>query len=236
MKKYSKFIAALCAAVIAVSALTGCSDSGKNGGDTTDAALIQDTTAATTAPSETQPAETSEFVEGSRALEEGDDYAINKINPKSPEDSLKGGYSMQAYDEENQGKLFNNGKSKIIIRAYNYKEDLQDMATWADSACAIIRLSNVINASSDTEFKDPENVKVCGFDGIRYDYDIISYNFNEDGTKADVKEIFKARAYYFYSEQDAYVLQFDTAEADWEEQSAAFEEFVADLEITKTEY
>ncbi|MBP1561984.1 MAG: hypothetical protein J6C96_12195 [Oscillospiraceae bacterium] len=235
MKKYSKIIAAVCAAVIAVSALTGCSDSGKNGGDTTEATLIQNNTATTVSTAETD-APNTDIVTETRPLEEGDDYAINKINPKSPEGSFKGGYTMSGYDEENQGKLYNNGKSKIVIRAYNYNEDLQDMATWADSACAIIKISNVLNASSDTEFKEPENVKVCGFDGIKYDYDITTYNFNEDGTKADVNAIYKARAYYFYSEQDAYAIQFDTTEADWEEQSAAFEEFVADLEITKTEY
>lgn len=235
MKKYSKIIAAVCAAVIAVSALTGCSDSGKSGGDTTEATLIQNNTATTVSTAETY-APNTDIVTETRPLEEGDDYAINKINPKSPEGSFKGGYTMSGYDEENQGKLYNNGKSKIVIRAYNYNEDLQDMATWADSACAIIKISNVLTASSDTEFKEPENVKVCGFDGIKYDYDITTYNFNEDGTKADVNAIYKARAYYFYSEQDAYAIQFDTTEADWEEQSAAFEEFVADLEITKTEY
>ncbi len=175
-----------------------------------------------------------------RPIAEGDDYAINKINNRSPEDSLPGGYALQSYTEEQQGKFFANGKSKIIIRAYNYKEDLQELAIWADQACAITKIANITSAC-DTNYSEPQNVTVLGFDAIKYDYDIVQYEFvpDENDPEKEVKSpigTYKGIAYYFYSDQDAYVIMFDTAEEDWEEQSAAFDEFINDLEITKTEY
>lgn len=182
-----------------------------------------------------------EIITETRPIADGDDYAINKINNKTMGDTLPGGYTLQDYTEEQQGKLYTNGKSRIIIRAYNYKEDLQAMDVWADNACAIIKIGNITSAQ-DTVFEDPENVKVCGFDGIKYDYQMIQYDFIAPEDDPDAEPVktelyrFNARAYFFYSEQDAYIIMFDTREEDWDEQSACFEEFVADLEVTKTEY
>lgn len=239
MKKtsFNKFAAAFCAAALI---LAGCSaDSGgrgENSGGSEGGSQISQTAAP---DSGEQPGQ--ELVTETRAIEEGDDYAINKINNISAEDALPGGYVLRDYDETTQGKLFMNDKSKIIIRAYNYKEDLQDMAVWADAACAVIRISNVTSAC-DTKFDEPENVSVCGFDAIRYDDVIIQYEFvdnpddpNGERVKSEVCR-YRGRNYFFYSEQDAYAVMFDTSEEDWDEQSALFEEFIADLEITKTEY
>lgn len=244
MKKRNlkKFTAAICAAMLLAAAMSGCS--GNNGNDdTTDNETSQTEQSGEEATTTVDLGDDfdQEAVMTSRALEEGDDYAINKINNITQGDILPGGYSLQDYSEENQGKLYNNGKSKIVIRAYNYKEDLQDMAIWADNACAMILIANITKAC-DTVYEDPENVKVCGFDGIRYDYDIIQNDFIADENDPDAEAVkteiyrYKARGYYFYSEQDAYVITFDTMEEDWEEQVANFEEFVADLEVTKTEF
>lgn len=218
-----KIFAFVCAAAMMTAVFSGCT---KNNGN-------EESTAQTSE---------SDYSTDTRPIEEGDDYAINKINNKTQGDTLPGGYKLQDYREEQQGKLYSNGKSRIIIRAYNYNEDLQDMAIWADQACAVISVGNSMNFACDTVFQDPENVKVCGFDGIKYDYDIIQNEFvrdeNDPNATPEKREIerFKARVYYFYSEQDAYAVMFDTMEADWNEQIALFEEFVADLEVTKTEY
>lgn len=176
-----------------------------------------------------------DMLTGTRPITEGDEYAIDKINPRSPEGSFPGGYVLSGYEKENQGKLFNNGKSKIVIRAYNYKEDLQDLAIWADQACAIMTIANITSAC-DTNYSEPENITYMGFDAIKYNYEVIQYELvsGADGSEEkNERGRYKGIAYYFYSDKDAYAIMFDTAEADWEEQSAAFEEFIADLEITE---
>lgn len=237
MKKTSlkKLTAILCAAIM-LSVTTGCSPDNNNN-ETSEATS---SAAGTEQTDETFYYGDEEAVMTSRALEEGDDYAINKINPKTEGEIFAGGYSLQDYSEQNQGKLYNNGKSKVVIRAYNYNEDLQDMAVWADNACAMILLANMTKAC-DTVFEDPENVKICGYDGIKYDYDIIQCDFIRDENDPDAEPVktelyrYKARAYYFYSEDDAYVITFDTMEEDWEEQVQNFEDFVLEFEVTKTE-
>ncbi len=232
MKKI-KFTAALCAALLSAAIFTGCGTDGENKTSDTEAmSQTSETTAATAVEIGGDDLNNAELT--TRPLEEGDDYAINKINPKSAEDSLQGGYTLVNYSEENQGKLYTNGKSKAVIYAYNYKEDLQELAVWADNACALTVIQNITRAC-DTNYGEPENAKVCGFDAVKYDYEMIQYEFDENNEKKEAGR-YKARVYYFYSEQDAYIIQFDTAEADWEEQSANFEAFVADLEVTKTEY
>ncbi len=241
MKK-NRILALICAAAAAAALLTGCNGDGA-GEETsqTSGQEEQQTDNSASAIESISQALEQDIVTETRPIAEGDDYAINKINNKTSGDLLPGGYSLQDYTEEQQGKLYTNGSSRVIIRAYNYKEDLQAMDIWADNACALISIGN-ITLAQDTVFNDPENVTVCGFDGIRYDYQIIQYDFlppedDPDGEKVKT-EIYRynARAYFFYSEQDAYIIMFDTREEDWDEQSANFEEFVDDLEVTKTEY
>ncbi|MBQ8758176.1 MAG: hypothetical protein IJZ20_00610, partial [Clostridia bacterium] len=137
------------------------------------------------------------------------------------------------------GRMYLNGKSQAVIRAYNYKEDLQGLEQYAESACVTMKIANITSAC-DTVFQEPEKVKVCGFDAIKYDYQIIQYDFisnpNEPDGEAVKTELYRrnARAYFFYSEQDAYAVYFETMEEDWDEQVKLFEEFVADLEVTPT--
>ena len=224
-KFLKKTAAAAIAALMAASLMTGCKNNNGNDNDTSDT-------------SSSQTSGIGEMVTGTRPIEEGDDYAINKINPRSPEDSLPGGYTLYDYNEKDQGKIYVGNKSQIIIRAYNYNEDLQDMATWADSACANIKFSNVLMYARDTDFKAPEDVKICGFDGIRYDSEMKTYTqFDEEGNKLEEGSFtVLGRYYFFYSEQDAYVIMFECYPEDWDDQVAGFEEFIKDLEITKTSY
>lgn len=239
MKKKRFAIILLSAALTAL--LAGCGTG--NDGDVTESASESSESSETSSGAVTELGEglVEDIETGTRPLEEGDDYAINKINNKSSEDSLPGGYKLNGYTEELQGKMFTNGKSKIVIRAYNYKEDLKDLAVWADQACAITTISNITSAC-DTFFDEPENVQVMGFDAIKYNYTVVQYEFIPNPDDPDGEEIkspigtYKGIAYYFYSEQDAYAIMFDSAEADFEEQSGNFEKFMDDLEITKTEY
>lgn len=239
MKKY-RLAAVLCTAIIVASAFTGCSGSDGNGEVVSETTVSEQQTMINTAPAVVDTDETNQDISTeTRPIEEGDDYAINKINNKS--ETLPGGYELADYSEENQGKMYLNGSAQLVIRGYNYNEDMQDMAVWADNACALMSISNITYAC-DTVFGEPENVTVCGFDGIKYDYEIIQYDFiadeNDPEAEAVKTEIYrqKARIYFFYSEQDAYVVYFNTMAEDWEEQLGYFEEFVADLEVTKTEY
>ena len=241
MKK-NKIAALLCAFAM-TAALSGCSgnndgvdasDSGSASQSSEGAADTSDTGAIT----EIGDGLVEEVVSDTRPIAEGDEYAIDKINNRSPEGSLPGGYVLSGYEHEFQGKLFNNGKSKIVIRAYNYKEDLQALAIWADQACAIMKIANITSAC-DTIYGEPENITYMGFDTIKYEYDVIQYEFVSGADGQEEKSErgrYKGIAYYFYSNQDAYAIMFDTAEANWEEQSAAFYEFIDDLEITETTY
>lgn len=233
MKKL-KLTAFLCAAAAAAAMLSGCGKnpdvSGESQTETTEAAA----SAGTGDEGDTY------FHGETRPIEEGDDYAINKINCRTQGDTLPGGYSLIDYNEEKQGKFYVNGKSQIVIRSYNYKEDLQDLAIWADQACAITKVNNIVDAC-DTFFSEPENTTCLGFDAIKYNYEVVQYEFlNETDDKGNkIKNpigTYKGIAYYLYSDQDAYAILFDTAEADWDEQSANFEAFMNDLEITPTEY
>ncbi len=240
MKKI-KLICSLLAISAAMTAFSGCSE---ESGNAETSQSVSDTANASNAEN-TSAAEGSmdipELNSETRPIAEGDDYAINKINNKSPEDSLPGDYKLQSFTEEQQGKLFANGKAKIVIRAYNYKEDLQELSVWADNACAIQRIANITSAC-DTIYSEPENVKVLGFDAIKYNYDVIQYKFSDTETDENGEKLkekvgtYKGIAYFFYSDQDAYAIMFDTAEADWEEQSKLFDEFMNDLAVTKTEY
>lgn len=230
-QRFKKIISGMLAALCAAALMTGCS----NGGDEdTESTSASQSAEATTVPSgeEADPLETT-------TLAEGDDYAINKISNKTEGEVFPGDYKLVNYSEEGQGKHFANGGSKVIIRAGNYAEGFPDLATWAESTSAGIVISNITNNAMDTKFGDPENVKVCGFDAVRYDCEMIQYTFetDENGEEQKVETArYMGRNYYFYSEQDVYAVMFDTSKADWEEQLPKFEEFIADLQVTKTEY
>lgn len=234
-QKFKRVICGILAAVCAAALMAGCSEQNDdNANDTTSASVQSDET--------TVPPEAEEDPFTTTTIAEGDDYAINKLTNKTEGEILPGGYQLANYDEALQGKHFANGKSKIIIRAGNYAESFPDLATWAESTSAGIVISNITYNAADTLFGDPVETTICGFDAIRYDYEMIYYEFVENPDDPDgepVKSEYArslGRNYYFYSEQDAYAVMFDTYKDDWDEQLPKFEEFVADLQVTKTEY
>lgn len=235
-----KTSAAVIAALMAASMMTGCKSGDNNDNENTEDTGTSSITGLTIDLNDDDHDHDheDEIIITSRPLEDGDDYAINKINNKSPEDSLPGGYTLMEVSEENQGKFYLADKSQIIINAYNYKEDLVDMPAWAENACVSMKMTSIMMYARDIDFKTPENVTVCGFDGIRYDTEITQYtNFDENGNKLEEGALhMRGRNYFFYSEQDAYVILFECFEEDWDSQLPLFEEFVKDLEVTKTEY
>ena len=190
MKK-ARILTLITAAAMSAAILSGCSGN-ENTEESTSAS------SETTNMVESISAELEQEINTeTRPIAEGDDYAINKINNKTSGDVLPGGYELREVQEESQGKMYTNDKSQLVIRAYNYKEDLQAMDIWADNACAIMKISNITSAC-DTVFEEPENVKVCGFDGIRYDYQIIQNDFiapadDPDGEKVKT-ELFRYSA------------------------------------------
>lgn len=221
-----KIICGIIAAALAAAVFTACTD--KNPNETT----AQTDGSATSAP------ENQEDMTSTRPLEEGDTYAINKISNKTEGDTLPGGYQLIGSKEEDQIKVYSNGESGIKIAAVNYVEDFpEDMALWADSASANIVLNNMMIAK--TQFGDPVKTSVCGFDAIMYDYEMAYYdysNYSGDGDLKTEDEVHTGRNYYFYSEQDVYMISFETLKTSWDQQLSNFEKFAADLQITKTEY
>lgn len=178
--------------------------------------------------------ESKEGVMTTRALNEGDVYAINKFKV----DPLPANYQLAAKSQENQGMVFVNGVSKITVMAINYKEDLQDLATYADSACAALKLNNMLY-QSDTEFTEPQNTKIAGFDAVTYDFTItqneVEERVNEKGNKEVVSKTpiawYKSRIYFFYSDKDAYYALFECQKDDWDSTIGGFEEFMANVTI-----
>lgn len=164
-----------------------------------------------------------------RPLEEGDQWAIDLIDATATNGKLPGDYEMLDYNLTEQGKLYMNNGSKVVIKAFNYNEDLQDMATWADNACAMIRIKNITSAC-DTIFGEPKKTKICGYDAIVYDCDIIQYKFIDNTTK-EVYDTYKGRNYFFYSDKNAYSIMFDTNDETWNSEVANFEAFMESLVV-----
>lgn len=234
-QKFNRIISGILAAVCAAALFTGCSSNEEGPDETTTTASAQ--SEVTTVP---QEEEVDPFA--TTTIAAGDDYAINKITNKTEGEEFPGGYTLVNYSEEGQGKYFLNGKSQVIIRAGNYADSFPDLPTWAESTSAGIVISNITSKAADTNFGNPVESTICGFDAIYYDYEMIYYEFVENPDDPDGDKIKSeyarsvGRNYYFYSEQDAYAVMFDTSKDDWDEQLKNFEEFIADLQVTKTEY
>lgn len=231
-KQRKKIICGIIAAVCAAALMAGCSDKNPEVGETT----AQADSTGTSAPDSYE-----DMTATTRPLEEGDDYAINKITNKTDGEELPGGFKLMDSSEEYQGKLYVNGSSRVLIRSANYVEDFpEDLGTWADRSCAEIVVTNIMSA--DTKFGDPVNTTVCGFNAVMYDYDATPFKFEENPDNPDGDPLkvptghYKGRNYYFYSEQDVYAVMFDTTEENWEAELPNFEKFIADLQVTKTEY
>ena len=229
--KIAAFAAALC---MSISMLSGCSD--KNNGTDTSAnsgnAVSSETTASSDGASQDVATETLPEMHAVRPVQEGDVPAINKFVV----DPLPANYELVQESAEYQGRLYLNGVSKITVMACNYKEDFQELEVAAESACASLKMNNML-FQSDTDFEEPVETTVDGFRAISRDFTITQNEFVKenpdeegDGVKTPVAW-YKSRIVYFYSDKDVFYCIFETAKDDWDSAIVGFEEFIANIKI-----
>ncbi len=166
-----------------------------------------------------------------KEVENEEDLAIFKFNFEAPD-----GYEVIV--DSSEGKYLYNEElgASITVKAQNYKEEFTDLATFADSACANLKLTNMLY-QADTDFDDPIDTTVAGFDAVLYYYYVTAYIYtyetdengdyvlDEDGNaiKTGDKEVygeFSDCGYFFYSDEDVFYILCeapkDTAEANFE--------------------
>lgn len=221
MKKIRKtaVAAVLCAAMVLMTGVVSVS-AADNTAETEPTEIILENS---DAPMQTQ-------AQAAPELKPGEKPAIELIDSKMDGDTYVGGYQVIQEDVAKQSKLLVNGASKIVISASNNRENMQSLEAWADNACAMLKVKNITSAC-DTYFSDPVKTEICGFDAIVYNYDILQYQFLEDNVTKEHIDTFKGRNYYIYSDENAYVLMFDTNDETWDEQLKCFEKFVGSLVI-----
>ncbi len=219
IKKAMALAAALC---IAVTMLSACSNNNDDN--------VEEVTTTTEATSDMIGTEGE--IQTTRPVAEGDVYAINKFKV----DPIPAGYQLALKSQEQQGMIYVNGVSKITVMAANYKEDFNTLAEYAETACATLKLTNMLY-QTDTEFSTPENATVAGFDAVKYDFDLTVNDVTEEGEGENTEVIktpvewYKSRAYFFYSDEDAYYVIFETEKDDWDANIGGFEEFMANVVI-----
>jgi hypothetical protein len=234
MKKTAliKILSALTAICISAAMLAGCSDSSTDTNETTSSSSEASDTDETTVP---ESDEDEVYVETTRAVQDGDVYAINKFTVSS----LPADYRLFYKSQEEQGEIYLNSISQITVNAANYREDYtDDLSAFAESACASLKVTNML-FKCDTDFEEPESTSVAGFDAIRYDYLVTQNEFVKendddegDGVKTPVA-YYKYRAYFFYSDNDVYYVIFETTQENWDSAIDGFEEFMANVTINE---
>lgn len=232
-KRIMKILALAAAVCMTAAMLSGCN--GNDNGNNSNVGTEVQESVTTTVPSDADAAATDISVPevyNTKAVAEGDVYAINKFTV----DPLPANYVLAQESQEAQGKLYLNGVSKITVMACNYKEDFQDLATCLETACASLRMNNMLYAC-DTTFEEPVSTTVDGFEALSRDFVITQYEFIKedpnaegDGVKTPVAW-YKSRIVYFFSEKDVYYCIFETVQDDWDSTIGGFEEFIANIKI-----
>ena len=191
-------------------------------------------------PDEEDPEDTVSIYTG-REVADPADLAIHKFNCELPE-----GYEVKIDDDE--GKLFVSERSSITVKAQNYKEEFMELSKFADQACANVKIGNMMS-QADTVFSEPMETKVAGFDAIRYDYDVTAYIFlyetDADGNQklddegkpilTDQKEVygkFHDRIYFFYSDEDAFIITMESPDSEKDNVAEEFDRFIENVTIT----
>lgn len=232
--KTAYIAAAVCAALL----LTGCG--GNNSDDDDPVATSAETTASETVIAGPFDGEEDISVYTGRAVENEEDLAIYKISFDLPE-----GYETLIDNAE--GKQYSSENGQVVVKAQNFKEEFQDLAVFADQGCAGIKLNNML-FQADTEFSEPINTTVAGFDAIRYDYTVTSYIFDfetdeEGNPKLDENgdRIVKSknvlgeyvdRIYYFYSDEDVFYIICEASKDKAEAAAAEFDSIIASAKIS----
>lgn len=231
-----------CAAVMCL-LLTGCSGSGNENNNIVDTSAM-DVPEQTTLPDvyEYDDDETVSVYTG-KEVENEEDLAIFKFSAVPPE-----GYETLIDDSE--GKMYaSESGGGIIVKAQNYKEEFTDLAAFADQGCAAIKINNMM-MQADTEFSEPMDTKVAGFDAVRYDYHVTAYVFlyetdengeyviDEEGypVATGEKEVYREfdnRVYYFYSDEDVFYIICEAPQEIAEEAGKEFDQFIGSVTIEK---
>ena len=151
--------------------------------------------------------------------------------------------------DNSEGKMYASPNGSIIVKAQNYKEEFQELSVFADQGCASIKLNNMMY-QADTNFSDPQNTTVAGFDAIRYDYTVTAYIYEyetdsagaqvtgDDGNpiitdQKDVLGEYVNRVYYFYSDEDVFYVICESRKENSEAAAKEFDEFISGVTITK---
>ena len=225
--KIFKRITAAAFALSMMLALTGC------GKDNDEAA-----------PTGSETVADEEFAETyytGKAVENPEDLAIYKFNVELPE-------GFKAVIENEEGKQYATENCMVIVKAQNYKEEFQELAVFADQGCAGIKISNMLY-QADTEFSEPMDTSVAGFDAIRYDYTVTAYIFppvtdaageyvlDDAGQPvlSEEKELYGEyvnRVYYFYSDEDAFYVICEAPKERSEAAQAEFDAFMENISIS----
>ncbi|MDE6591468.1 MAG: hypothetical protein K2K57_00190 [Oscillospiraceae bacterium] len=228
------------AAVLSLSLLlTACGD--KNNSDNNPDIV----TSATTAPQQAvidDPFGTDDSVSvyTGREVENESDLAIFKISFDLPD-------GWETTIDNADGKQFLSEKGEVVVKAQNFKEEFQDLAVFADQGCAGIKMNNML-FQADTEFSDPINTTVAGFDAIRYDYTVTAYEFefeldeegaqiiNENGERIvkskNVIGVFSDRVYYFYSDEDVFYIICEASKENAVSAAADFDSIISSAKIS----
>lgn len=227
------------AAVLSLSLLlTACSDNNSSENNT------DIVTSATTAPQ--QAVIDDPFGEGSLSVYTGkevaneDELAIFKISFDLPD-------GWEAAIDNAEGKQFLSEKGGVVVKAQNFKEEFQDLAVFADQGCAGIKMNNML-FQADTDFSDPVNTTVAGFDAIRYDYTVTAYQFefevDEEGAQIidengdrivkskNVIGEFSDRVYYFYSDEDVFYIICEASKENAVAAAADFDAIISSAKIS----
>ena len=235
----------IAAAAAALMIFAGCSQNKPNTPQQTtetSAAETAMTPAMTNHPVEDPGEEEEEFsVYTGKVVENEADLAIFKISADCPE-----GFNVMQDDKE--GKVWASEIGSMSIKAQNYKEEFVELEKFADQGCAGIKVNNMMY-QADTIFGEPQKTTVAGFDAIRYDYEIIAYEFlyetNADGsqkTDEDGKPIltdekrevgrYSDRVYFFYSDEDVFYIITESPKDKKADADPVFDKFIESVKVS----
>lgn len=237
-----KFFMETVAAVMAVCiVLTGCGK--KNDNDIGPADTTQEQQESTvTGPFEDGLLSPDETVYTLQTVENEENLAIFKLSCEIPD-----GYQVMVDDKE--GKLYYNEKGcSVNVKAHNFKDQFKDLATFADAGCANIKMANMLS-QADTDFSEPVNTTVAGFDAVRYDYTVTAYysvvetDANGEAVLDDEgKPVYTGekilygeyvnRVYYFYSDEDVFYIICEAPKAEADASQEVFDKFIESVKIS----
>jgi hypothetical protein len=167
---------------------------------------------------------------------EGDDaFAIDKINV----DPLPEG---AVYLEKSDVRTYiMAGDWDCDISAANYKDQFHDLDKYAESLMANMVITFMYQ-TSDVIPEEPIKTTVGGYDAVLYNYTIDEklWQTDTDGfavTDAEGSEIsysgrhFTCRAYFFFSDNDAYYILFTTKTENYANAAPQWDQIIANVKI-----